>query len=82
MLSFPMAGLTLALDFPNLGEKTLSLLNNLDTVVHQAGGRLYLAKDSRMSAAFFQESYPNINEFLNYKDVGMSSAMSYRLMGI
>ncbi|WP_322874248.1 FAD-binding oxidoreductase [Acinetobacter radioresistens] len=82
MLSFPMTGLTLALDFPNLGEKTLALLNSLDAVVQAARGRLYLAKDARMSPAFFRESYPRVHEFLSYKDAGISSAMSQRLMGV
>ena len=50
MLSFPMAGTTLALDFPNLGPSTLALLQRLCAIVDAAGGRLYPAKDAFMPA--------------------------------
>jgi FAD/FMN-containing dehydrogenase len=62
VLSFPMAGFTLALDFP-ANEKTFALLDELDAVVADHGGRLYLAKDARMGAGFFQKSYPRLDEF-------------------
>jgi len=58
LLSFPMQGITLALDFPNIKEKTASLFELLDHIVRLAGGRLYPAKDAHMSAEFFQQSYP------------------------
>jgi FAD/FMN-containing dehydrogenase len=81
MMSFPLPkGVTLALDFPNQGEKTLGLLNRLDSIVREAGGRIYLAKDARMSREMFIASYPNLNNFLQYRDPGMSSAMSRRLI--
>ncbi|MDA4630983.1 FAD-binding protein, partial [Escherichia coli] len=47
LLSFPQAGTTLALDFPNRGQLTLDLLSRLDDIVREAGGRLYPAKDGR-----------------------------------
>lgn len=47
LLSFPMPGLTLALDFPNRGRKTHELFASLDAIVREAGGRLYAAKDAR-----------------------------------
>jgi FAD/FMN-containing dehydrogenase len=53
MLSFPRPGVTIALDFPMLGDKTLRLLDELDVVVAEAGGVLYPAKDARMNSAFF-----------------------------
>ena len=56
-LSFPMEGYTLALDFkiePGLFE----MLDTLDEVVLDSGGRLYLTKDVRMSAETFRRSYP------------------------
>jgi FAD/FMN-containing dehydrogenase len=62
VLSFPMAGFTLALDFP-ANAKTFALLDELDAVVADHGGRLYLAKDARMGADFFQKSYPRLDEF-------------------
>jgi FAD/FMN-containing dehydrogenase len=56
-LSFPRAGVTLALDFPNRGTRTLELLARLDRVVLEAGGRLYPAKDGRMPASVFRACY-------------------------
>ena len=49
MLSFPRPGTTLALDFPNHGERTLRLLDGLDDIVAQAYGAVYPAKDARMA---------------------------------
>jgi hypothetical protein len=54
MMSFPKAGYTLALDFPNRGARTLGLLDSLDAIVREVGGRVYAAKDSRMSAESFR----------------------------
>lgn len=82
MLSFPQPGVTLALDFPNCGEKTLRLFQQLDVIVREAGGRLYPAKDARMSAELFAAGYPQWDEFLTYKDPGISSAFSRRVMGV
>lgn len=78
MLSFPKAGTTLALDFPNQGNKTLNLMKALDEVVADAGGRLYPAKDARMSAAMFLQGYPELKPFQAYRDPGISSAFSTR----
>ena len=80
LLSFPKPGVTLALDFPNREAKTLKLFNELDRIVQQAQGRLYLAKDARMPRSLFESGYPRINEFLPYRDPGISSEMSRRLM--
>lgn len=81
MMSFPMPGVTLALDFPNKGVKTLELLCTLDAIVRDAGGRIYAAKDSRMPSDLFDSGYPQWTEFVKYRDPGISSAMSRRLMG-
>lgn len=56
-MSFPMEGFTLALDF-KVNPKVFALLDRLDEKVEQYGGRIYLAKDARMSAEFFRKSYP------------------------
>jgi len=82
MLSFPRPGVTLALDFPNRGAATLRLFERLDAIVREAGGRLYLAKDARMSRTMFESGYPRLNELLAHRDPGVSSAMSRRLMGV
>ena len=66
-LSFPSEGVTLTLDFkyePDL----LPLLDRLDEIVLAAGGRHYLAKDARMSAAVFRQGYPNWHRFKALKD--------------
>ena len=81
MLSFAMPGVTLALDFPNQGERTLQLLAALDAIVREAKGRLYVAKDARMPADLFESGYPRLKEFLPLRDTGISSAMSRRLLG-
>lgn len=81
MLSFPMPGLTLALDFPNRGERTHRLFVELDAVVSAAKGRLYMAKDARMPRALFEQGYSRVDEFRLYIDPRMSSAMSRRLLG-
>ncbi|MFW1857059.1 FAD-binding protein [Acinetobacter defluvii] len=82
LLSFPRPGVTLALDFPNRGEKTLKLFNELDHIVYEAKGALYLAKDARMSQKMFEVGYPNIENFLRYRDLGITSSMSRRLFGV
>jgi FAD/FMN-containing dehydrogenase len=81
LLSFAMPGATLALDFPNNGAKTLALLDTLDSIVRECGGRLYAAKDARMPAALFAAGYPDLPDFINFRDPGISSAMSRRLLG-
>ena len=80
MLSFPMPGVTLALDFPNKGRRTLELFNRLDVIVRANGGRIYLAKDARMSREFFESTYPQLEEFKRFRDPAMSSQMSRRLL--
>ena len=81
MLSFAQPGATLALDFPNHGEHTQKLFARLDAIVAEARGRIYLAKDARMPRALFEAGYPRLPEFLKYRDLGISSGLSRRLMG-
>jgi len=81
MMSFPQPGVTLALDFPNHGPRTAALFERLDAVVREAGGRIYPAKDARMPRALFEAGYPRLAEFLQYRDPGVSSALSRRLIG-
>jgi decaprenylphospho-beta-D-ribofuranose 2-oxidase len=62
-LSFPMQGWTLTVDLP-IEEGLDSLCNTLDELVVAAGGRVYLAKDSRLSASTFRQMYPRLDDFL------------------
>ncbi|MEX2470007.1 MAG: D-arabinono-1,4-lactone oxidase, partial [Pseudohongiellaceae bacterium] len=66
LLSFPRSGYTLALDF-KVSAGALTLLEQLDAIVREHGGRLYLAKDARMSEAMFKSGYPNWPRFLEIK---------------
>jgi decaprenylphospho-beta-D-ribofuranose 2-oxidase len=56
LLSFPLEGYTLALDFPR-SETSLALLNRLDEITLKYQGRVYLAKDSRMTKQTFDAMY-------------------------
>jgi decaprenylphospho-beta-D-ribofuranose 2-oxidase len=62
-LSFPLPGWTLALDFPARTGGLADLLWRLDQEVLAAGGRVYLAKDSRVSKEAVEEMYPRLPEF-------------------
>lgn len=74
MLSFPRPGATLALDFANRGSDTLSLLARLDSIVLEAGGRLYAAKDGRMPAAMFRAGYgAQLAAFERHRDPAFTS---------
>ena len=79
MLSFPCEGTTIGLDFPNRGAQTLSLLERLDSVTEAAGGRVYPAKDGRMSAERFRRYYPQWKEFASSIDPGFGSSFQRRV---
>ncbi len=79
LLSFPRPGVTLALDFPNEGARTFALLNGLDTLMRGHGGRVYPAKDARMSPASFQTFYPEWKAFSQYIDPRFSSSFWRRV---
>jgi decaprenylphospho-beta-D-ribofuranose 2-oxidase len=57
LMGFPLEGYTLALDF-KVNQRVFDLLDSLDQIVVDYGGRLYLAKDARMSPETFRASYP------------------------
>jgi decaprenylphospho-beta-D-ribofuranose 2-oxidase len=66
VLSFPREGYTFAIDFP-IRENTEALLRRLDTMVIDAGGRIYLGKDSYTDAATFRTMYPAVEDWLKTK---------------
>ena len=79
LLSFPTHGTTLALDFANRSGPTLWLLDRLDAIVREAGGRLYPAKDGRLPTAMFRAGYPALDKFTSQIDPGMSSTFWRRM---
>lgn len=58
LMSFPMPGVSLALDFPQRNELENGLFRRLDSIVRHAGGRLYPAKDAHMTGEDFRAFYP------------------------
>ena len=62
LMSFPMEGYTLALDFP-MRNGALALLEELDKIVLRHGGRIYLAKDARCAPERMREGYPRLDAF-------------------
>lgn len=63
LISFPTEGYTLALDFP-VRKGLFEFLDELDRIVLQYGGRIYLSKDARMKPDIFWSSYPHAEKFL------------------
>jgi len=82
-LSFPTPGWTLAVDVP-VTAGTGPVLARLDELVADAGGRLYLAKDARVSAAVVRRTYPELDRWLEVRrrvdpDRTFTSDLSRRL---
>ena len=73
LLSFPLPGFSVALDFVNNGSETRRLLDSLDSIVGDCNGRLYPAKDSRMPSALFADAYPELEKFGQQLDPLFSS---------
>jgi decaprenylphospho-beta-D-ribofuranose 2-oxidase len=71
-LSFPIPGWTLAADVPAAVPGLLEVLNELDEEVAAAGGRLYLAKDSRQSGNILRRCYPRLPEWEEYRQKAFS----------
>lgn len=68
LISFPMHGYTLALDLP-INKGLFQFLNDLDRLILEYGGRLYMSKDVRMSGMMFRKTYINSEKFINFKQM-------------
>jgi FAD/FMN-containing dehydrogenase len=79
LMSFPKPGITLALDFPIKPEKSFALFDRLAAMTLEFGGRLYPAKDARMTAPQFQAFYPQWETFARYKDPALTSSFWERV---
>jgi len=82
-ISFPMAGYTLALDFPRT-RRAIDLMPRLDAITLAHQGRFYLAKDSRLPAETFATADPRAADFAAWRQAqglthAFSSAQSERL---
>ncbi len=66
-LSFPLPGFSLALDFPRTNPRLPDVLDEIDKRIAALGGRVYLAKDSRMRPEVFASMYPRLGEWLAIK---------------
>jgi len=62
MMSFPMEGFTLAVDIVNK-PAAKALLARLNELARNAGGRVYLAKDSSLEAGYLPDMYPELADF-------------------
>lgn len=75
-LSFPMPGYTLALDF-KICKSLFPFLDGLDAIILRYGGRVYLAKDCRLSKENFKKMYPM--EMEKFGESAFSSLLSQRI---
>lgn len=73
LLSFPLPGTSLALDFPQSNYLERELFPRLDSIVHLAGGRLYPAKDAHMSGHDFRHAYPAWEQLEALRDPALNS---------
>jgi FAD/FMN-containing dehydrogenase len=85
-LSFPLEGTTLALDLPYRGAPTESLLHDLNAIVIEHGGRVYLAKDAITRPDDFARMMPRLREWQAVRDRWdparrFRSGLSVRLLG-
>lgn len=73
LISFPMPGVTMALDFPQQHEKSARLFRLLDDIVNEAHGRLYPAKDAHISLKDFRNAYREFSQIEKLRDGRVSS---------
>ena len=85
LLSFPRPGVSIALDLP-MRDWTKSLVADLNKVVIEEGGRIYLSKDTLTTKEDFAAMEPRLKEWLAVKqkwdpDGKLQSTLSERLFG-
>jgi FAD/FMN-containing dehydrogenase len=85
LLSFPMRGISIALDIP-VRDDTAELVDWLNERVVAEGGRVYLAKDQFTRAEHFRAMEPRLERFLCVRrkwdpEGRIRSAQSVRLLG-
>lgn len=85
MLSFPMEGISIAVDMA-ITKRTQSVIDALNAFVIAEGGRIYLTKDAFTRAEDFRKMYPRLDEFLAVRrkwdpDGRLKSAQSVRVFG-
>lgn len=73
LLSFPLPGTSLALDFPQKADLDQALFPRLDAIVREAGGRLYPAKDAHMTGNDFRQAYPAWEQLEALRDPALNS---------
>jgi decaprenylphospho-beta-D-ribofuranose 2-oxidase len=77
-----MKGYTMAMDFP-VSDSLFPFLDELDKMVLEYGGRIYLSKDARMKPSMFTAGYNNAGKFADivrtYSKGRFSSSLSKRL---
>jgi FAD/FMN-containing dehydrogenase len=81
LLSFPVSGITVALDFQNRGPSTRALLAECHEVVMAHGGRIYPAKDACMTPQVFDSGYPAWRSLVPYIDPRFASSFWRRTAG-
>ncbi len=80
LLSFPLPGVSLALDFPQREKLNAKLFARLDAIVHEGGGRLYPAKDAHMRGGDFRNAYPAWTQVEALRDPLLLSRFWRRVM--
>ena len=80
LLSFPLPGASLALDFPQSSELDNVLFPRLDAIVRAAGGRLYPAKDAHMTGSDFRQAYPAWEQLEALRDPSLMSRFWKRVI--
>lgn len=78
MMSFPCAGVMAALDFHGV-DPPEALFRELDELLLDAGGRLYLAKDRSACGATLRSMYPRLTEFEGFVDPACTSSLWRRM---